>query len=83
MPKAKKVKKNVNEEVGAERKERPFLDVIAGEVRAVAERFKLTPEQSDALREFVATTAMRAWRNGRNIGWLRAKEGQTSGGTKG
>jgi hypothetical protein len=59
-----------------EEKRKPFLDVLSGECRALSERFRLSGEQSDALREFVTNTAMRSWRNGRNVGWLRAREGK-------
>ncbi len=51
-----------------------FLDVLSGECRCLAERFRLSGEQSDALRQFVTDTAMKSWRNGRAVGWLRGKE---------
>ena len=54
---------------------RPFLDVLIGECRALSERFSLTSEQSEVFREFVTTTAMRSWRNGRAVGWNRTREG--------
>ena len=62
-------------------KRKPFLDVLAGECRTLAERFRLSGEQSDMLREFVTKTALRSWRNGQNVGWLRAKEGKPDAGT--
>jgi len=53
-----------------------FLDILSGECRALAERFHLSGEQSNVLKEFVTSTAMRSWRNGRAVGFLRAKEGR-------
>lgn len=50
-----------------------YLDILSGECRALAERFRLSGEQSDALRQFVTDTAMKSWRNGRATGWDRAK----------
>lgn len=57
-----------------ESKPKNYLDVLSGECRALAERFRLSGEQSDALRQFVTDTAMKSWRNGRAVGFLRAKD---------
>ncbi len=57
-----------------------YLDVLSGECRELAERFRLSGEQSDALRQFVTDTAMKSWRNGRAVGWLRGKEESKNGG---
>ncbi len=51
-----------------------YLDVLSGECRCLAERFRLSGEQSDALRQFVTDTAMKSGRNGRAVGFLRAQE---------
>jgi hypothetical protein len=51
-----------------------YLDILSGECRALAERFRLSGEQSDALRQFVTDTAMKSWRNGRAVGFIRAKD---------
>jgi len=55
-------------------KPKNYLDVLSGECRALAERFRLSGEQSDALRQFVTDTAMKSWRNGRAVGFIRAKD---------
>ncbi len=57
-----------------------YLDVLSGQCRALAERFRLSGEQSDALRQFVTDTAMKSWRNGRAVGWMRAEEEAKKGG---
>jgi hypothetical protein len=54
-------------------KPKNYLDILSGECRVLAERFRLSGEQSDMLRDFVADTAMRSWRNGRACGWIRGK----------
>lgn len=59
-----------------EGKTKTFIEILSGECRALSERFHLSGEQSDALREFVTSTAMRSWRNGRAVGFLRAREGK-------
>jgi hypothetical protein len=51
-----------------------YLDILSSECRALAERFRLSGEQADALRRFVTDTAMKSWRNGRAVGWLRGQE---------
>ncbi len=51
-----------------------YLDLLSGECRALAERFRLSGEQSETLRRFVTDTAMKSWRNGRAVGWMRAEE---------
>jgi len=56
-----------------EAKPKNYLDILSGECRALSERFRLSGEQSDLLREFVTDTAMRSWRNGRAVGWIRGK----------
>ena len=56
-----------------EAKPKNYLDILSGECRALSERFRLSGEQSDLLREFVTDTAMRSWRNGRACGWIRGK----------
>lgn len=55
-------------------KKESFLEAITSDCRALAERFHLNGEQTDVLREYVTTTAMHSWRNGRAIGWERARE---------
>ncbi len=60
-------------------KPKNYLDILSGECRALAERFRLSGEQSDALRQFVTDTAMKSWRNGRATGWRHAKEEQNGG----
>lgn len=57
--------------------EQPFMDVLSGECRALAERYKLTKDQYDILLDFVTTVAMRSWRNGRTVGWTYARERAT------
>ena len=54
-------------------KPKNYLDILSGECRALSERFRLSGEQSDLLREFVTDTAMKSWRNGRAVGWIRGK----------
>ena len=57
-----------------DKKPKNYLDILSGECRALAERFRLSGEQSDTLRHFVTDTAMRSWRNGRAtdpIRWSR------------
>ncbi len=61
-------------------KPKNYLDILSGECRALSERFRLSGEQSDMLREFVTDTAMRSWRNGRAVGWLRGKNEASGGG---
>jgi len=56
-----------------------YLDVLSGECRCLAERFRLSGEQSDALRQFVTDTAMKSWRNGRAVGFIRAKDESKAG----
>jgi hypothetical protein len=51
-----------------------YLDLLSGECRALAERFRLSGEQSETLRHFVTDTAMKSWRNGRAVGWIRRDE---------
>jgi hypothetical protein len=55
-------------------KPKNYLDILSGECRELAERFRLSGEQSDALRRFVTDTAMKSWRNGRAVGWRRREE---------
>ena len=55
-------------------KPKNYLDILSGECRALAERFRLSGEQSDTLRHFVTDTAMRSWRNGRATGYVHAKK---------
>ena len=43
-------------------KPKNYLDILSGECRALSERFRLSGEQSDMLREFVTDTAMKSWR---------------------
>lgn len=51
-----------------------YLDILSGECRDLAERFKLSGDQADQLRQFVTDTAMKSWRNGRAVGWLRGSQ---------
>jgi hypothetical protein len=60
-----------------------YLDILSGECRCLAERFRLSGEQSEALRQFVTDTAMKSWRNGRAMGWLRSKEETKTGSAAG
>ena len=52
-------------------KSKNYLDILKGECHALAERFRLSGEQSDILCEFVTDTAMKSWRDGRTVGWIR------------
>jgi hypothetical protein len=54
-------------------KPKTYIDLLSGECRALSERFCLSGEQSDILREFVTDMAMRSWRNGRACGWIRGR----------
>lgn len=60
-----------------------YLDLLSGECRALAERFRLSGEQSETLRQFVTETAMKSWRNGRAVGWMRAEEETKKGDASG
>lgn len=60
-------------------KPKTYLDILSGECRALSERFRLSGEQSDMLREFVTDSAMRSWRNGRACGWIRGKNDALTG----
>jgi hypothetical protein len=64
-------------------KPKNYLDLLSGECRALSERFRLSGEQSDMLREFVTDTAMKSWRNGRAVGWIRGKNEVQVGSTGG
>ena len=66
-----------------EAKPKNYLDILSGECRALSERFRLSGEQSDLLREFITDTAMRSWRNGRAVGWIRGKNEAQVGATGG
>jgi hypothetical protein len=57
-----------------EGKPKTYVEILSGECRALAERFRLSGEQSDILRQFVTDTAMRSWRNGRATGYVHAKK---------
>jgi hypothetical protein len=50
-----------------------YLDVLSGQCRELAERFRLSGEQSEALKKFVTETAIKSWRNGRDSGYKRAR----------
>ncbi len=60
-------------------KKKPFLDILAGECRTLAERFNLKPDDREMLCKFVTKIAVRSWNNGRGIGWTRAKEEKPEG----
>jgi hypothetical protein len=51
-----------------------YLDILSGECQALAERFRLNGDERETLRQFVTDTAMKSWRNGRAVGWLRGVE---------
>jgi len=73
MTTEKKTEEKTEEKTDERVAPKNYLDILNGECKALAERFRLSGEQSDMLRDFVADTAMRIWRNGRACGWIRGK----------
>lgn len=52
------------------RKGTTFLEILTTEINDLAENFGLSDMQTEEMQKFVTLTALRAWKNGRNIGWL-------------
>jgi hypothetical protein len=64
-----------------EEKTGTYLDFLAGQCRALAQRFRLSGEQSEILSKFVIDTSVKSWRNGRDSGFKRAQTDQTGNAT--
>jgi len=77
MTTEKKTEEKTEEKTDERVAPKNYLDILNGECKALAERFGLKGEQEDMLREFVCDTAMRSWRNGRAVGWIRGKNEAT------
>ncbi len=54
-------------------REGTYMDYLSGQCRELAERFRLSGEQTETLRKFVTDTSMRSWRNGNDYGFKRAR----------
>ena len=50
-----------------------YLGLLNEECATMAKKFKLNSENTEILRNFITDTAMKAWRNGRAVGWIRGK----------